>query len=995
MKKARINRKRIRQLIYPTIGFPAIVGTGERLVLEFDPRDRDWGLPLPTLTGFKVTAISSNHEHAESILLPVRSVSVGFSRRWPRYAEDVEPRAWIYLVAVDVPSGTPCHLYDLQVKASSNGSRVTDSQPHALQVVSEYKTEFKFAHMTDIHVWGLEAAYISGNTHERGWRHEDHREADGYGATYYHKAIGQMNTIRPDFIVYTGDYDFGLTWPYLQDYSEFDAYKDSPWAGAAYETWFELDWFYAETLKLEVPVFMLPGNHDGWARFGVDETLLEEDYLESWCDLFGPQHFSFDYGPDCHFAAINSMDWTPEERALHWAIPMALLGPHKWQGQVRGGGDGFQAGWTIEREEAVDEEDFDGQLRWLKKDLEAHSSAKVKALLLHHDPWKRDGSGSMFEHMPVIPGLLPWGGRGAGRLALIKLARENNVGLVLSGHDHSDAYGTVAWEDGGGEVKFANTTSTQFQDGERQGRWEYPGYRLVHVKDGEVETCHYAVASDASGEEMHYSWPFYAGTTVGGPNDLESLVDPAILTVMRDGVSSEAVECVITNTLTGSETEPGGGWSGDLDNAIVEFAVPCLEGGHYYEVENGTIVEILNHDGGGKRTFRVAADVSHATSSTEPSNLTVRLSKSDKTATAAPRCSSFEIDGGAAATRESRVRLSFDAVDAGGSGYLQMKVWNEGESERGARWGKYQESIGWDLIRRPGAHKVKARFRDGAMPPNVSGVFSAAITLDGSAPEISAVTPTSPRVGETVIIKGADFGASITPASLVSFGGIAADILSWRDSEISCVVPLGACSGQVVVSADTGDAEIDLDVTPTVTGIVPDHVYNEGTVHIDNLEGSGFAAGVQVKLTVGPVDIPAKDVTVVSPQSIACDFELGGIAPGYYSVVVSDGSGSSDMLPGALVVDNPPPRVAAVKPESGKNTGIVTLTVSGEGFLEGMRIWLARGGIEFEAQGVTVESSKSAACSLDITGAAVGRWRVVVRNKDHKDGELARGFAVD
>src|SRR5450756_3125038 len=97
-------------------------------------------------------------------------------------------------------------------------------------------------------------------------------------------------------------------------------------------------------------VFMGPGNHDGWARYDQLNENLEEDYLASWRNLFGPRYFSFDYGPDNHFTMLNSIDWTPAERSLHWALPMALLAPHQWQGQVTAGGDTFEAGWTRERE---------------------------------------------------------------------------------------------------------------------------------------------------------------------------------------------------------------------------------------------------------------------------------------------------------------------------------------------------------------------------------------------------------------------------------------------------------------------------------------------------------------------------------------------------------------------------------------------------------------------------------------------------------------------
>jgi Calcineurin-like phosphoesterase/IPT/TIG domain len=1000
MKKVAINRDRIKQVIYPTLGYPAIIKCGEQLTLEFDPRSRDWSKALPQITGFRVSVTTTNSAYPVTRVLPVKDFTVGFSVHWPEHSEDVEPRARVYLVTVDVPGTLPVHLYDLTITGTlKDGSVLTDSQPHALQVVKEYRTDYTFAHMTDIHVWGQEAAYIGSNTHERGWRRQEYSETEGYGATYYHKSIQQMNRARPDFLVYTGDYDFGLTWLYKQNYADFDAYKNSPWSDKYYETWFELDWFYTETLKLDVPVFMVPGNHDGWARYDQLNVSLEEDYLASWRALFGPHYFSFDYGPDNHFTAINSMDWTPVQRSLHWALPMALLGPHKWQGQVTAGGDQFEPGWTQEREDAVDDSGFTGQLRWVKRDLEAHASAKMKTMLLHHDPWKHGGSGSMFDEMAVIPDRVPFGGMGAGRLSLIKLARENKVAIVLSGHDHTDAYGSVGWEAGGGEVKFANTTSTQFQDGDRQNRWEYPGYRFIHVKDGEVENCYYQLASDASGAPLQYSWPFYAGTNVGGPNDLEALVEPAIDTAWspRPG-SATSADCTITNHLTGYEITPGGGWSGDLEGAFIEIPMPYLSGGNYYEVTNGTIGEVFDNATGDHRTCGVITDVSHAPGDGTATTRTVKVSKSASPDTEAPTCASFQIDGGAATTREAHVTLTNDAADSGGSGLLDMKIWNDGEAEDDAQWQRYQASVDWELQHQAGVRKVNIRFRDGAMPPNVSDVCSTTITMVGSVPTVTAVAPGAARVGDHVVIDGTGFGKSRTREGRVLFNDIAADVVSWSDARITCTVPYGVSTGMVTVFNDAGSVSSEFHVTPLIEMIVPDYGYNTGPIHIDNLEGTGFlndGAAPDVKLTDGPVDISAKSVVVVSPQSITCDFDIKGATVGYYSVVVKNEDGYSYTLEGGLAVDSPPPTLTGIAPDNGKNAGTVDVTnLAGDNFLEGMRVWLVKGAAEIEAGNVVVSSPTRATCTFDVTGAKAGKWDVTVQNKDGKACTLPQVFTV-
>ena len=988
MKQATIERNRVRNVIYPLLACPAIVKQGDRLTIEYDPRDQHWDKPLPLITAFEVSVKATNCARPLTRELPVKRVEVGFSSHWPEYAEEVQPRALVYLVTVEVPASLPVHLYDLEVEAMmGGGDRVTDAQPHALQVVERFKIDYTFTQFTDIHVWGPEATYIGANTHDRNWRHPRWREQDGYGAGYYHKAIQQMNRAKPDFLVYTGDYDFGLTWLYRRDYADFTEYADSPWAQRLYETWFELDWFYKETLKLEVPVFMLPGNHDGWVRYDQRNETLEEDYLVSWRQLFGPQYFSFDYGPDNHFVAVNSMDWPPEQRNLHWAGPPGLLGPHKWQGQVRGGGDQFKPGWSERREEAVDEEAFTDQLAWIKRDIEAHDGARFKAMLIHHDPWKTDGSGSMFDDMAIstVPSM---GGKGSGRLALIKLCREHRVGVVLSGHDHTDSYGKVAWKDGTGEVQFANTVSLQGQDGDWHARWSYPGYRFVKVKNGIVVTCYYKVADDENGREQHYSWPTYAKTNVGGPTDLHTLELPCISTVwsQRPG-KAERAECAITNRLDGQRIS-GAGWSGDLDQAYIEFPMPILRGGFYYVVDGGDIVDIFDADAGKHRIVGVMTLVEHS------SSRTIQISKSEKPAAKAPSCASFRIDGGAKSTKRARVTLTNDALDRGGAGLLHMKFWNDGDSEKDAEWQRYAPRADWELRHQPGKRTVFVRFVDAAMPGNVSKVYSATINLAGDTPTIASVAPEAARVGDTVTIKGAGFGKR-AEASDVLFNGITTPVVSWTDGKITCTVPRGVWSGKITVITDLGSAGAMFKVTPVIERIVPHYACNCGTVHIENLEGRGFPSGkVSVKLSNGTVNINAGRLKVVSPQSITCDFDLTGAPVGYYDVQLTGEDGDSARLPGGLTIDCPPPTVTSVKPGSVKRTGTVEMSITGRHLQDGLRAWLVRGETEVEAEKTVVKSATTAGFTFALKNVPKGDWKLRVCNVNGKSASLTQALTV-
>lgn len=155
-----INRDRIKNVIYPTFGYPSITKLGERMTIEFDPRDQDWNKPLPELDEFRVTATTTNSQYPLVETLKVNYFYIAYSTRWPEYSQQANPKALIYLLNVTVPEDMPVHLYDLTVAALNNGSTVlADSQPHSLQTVIDFKTDYQFAQLTDIHVWGHEAWY--------------------------------------------------------------------------------------------------------------------------------------------------------------------------------------------------------------------------------------------------------------------------------------------------------------------------------------------------------------------------------------------------------------------------------------------------------------------------------------------------------------------------------------------------------------------------------------------------------------------------------------------------------------------------------------------------------------------------------------------------------------------------------------------------------------------------------------------------------------------
>ncbi len=93
---------------------------------------------------------------------------------------------------------------------------------------------------------------------------------------------------------------------------------------------------------------------------------------------------------------------------------------------------------------------------------------------------------------------------------------------------------------------------------------------------------------------------------------------------------------------------------------------------------------------------------------------------------------------------------------------------------------------------------------------------------------------------------------------------------------------------------------------PSVTGIVPDHGYQNQIVQITNLSGTGFWDGAAVRLTqAGQPDITATGVSVLSPSQITCTLDLTGSAAGLRDVVVENPDGQTAALQQGFTIDTP------------------------------------------------------------------------------------------
>ncbi|MCF6139273.1 metallophosphoesterase family protein [Pseudalkalibacillus berkeleyi] len=459
---------KVNDIIYPLFSTPAIKEKNQSLTIKIDSQGKE-------AAGWAVKLKPTNHSAlTETYELPVQKVTEG-SSHWKNSSK-------IYDVTVQIPKNVPEELYDLEVTYTANGQRKTDQQPHSVKVLDKFNKDFTFLHLTDTHIGSPRnlgnqddpSTVSPGRLKEAGMWDPDPKKR----WLYLQKAIKEVNLKNPDFVVVTGDLMYGQMNP--QEYI------------------YEYDETYEMLQKLDVPVYLVPGNHDYYAQ---DATLA--DGAKYWEQYFGPQYFSFDYGPYAHFIGYNSFDWHKFDRSGHGTVSVPT-----WGGQIR-----------------------QEQLEWVKKDLEENEKTaqpdQIKGLFSHHNPlwrdrdiWPQDDPDVQKywkqydeQHNPQSIETLTLGEKlgiqydqqwhGENAHELIDVMKQNNVNLSLHGHTHID---DVTEKDG---ILYTTTTAIELS-----GK-PWVGFRPFQVKNGNVTSYNY--------EEPGRSVPVYEnGDTESGVMSLES-----------------------------------------------------------------------------------------------------------------------------------------------------------------------------------------------------------------------------------------------------------------------------------------------------------------------------------------------------------------------------------------------------------------------------------------------------------------------------------------
>ena len=175
-----------------------------------------------------------------------------------------------------VPAGTPEEVYALNLTSDATGP---DRAEHAVKVLPGFKADYYFAQISDTHL--PTHALSSGGVID---------VADTSGMADFDAVIEDLNIIRPEFIIHTGD---------LVNEGELEEYLGM----------YEMGRAQGMLSRLLDPVFVSSGNHDigGWGATLPPDGTSRKDWWRyfGWPWLLNPpagdpyhsQDFTFDYGP--------------------------------------------------------------------------------------------------------------------------------------------------------------------------------------------------------------------------------------------------------------------------------------------------------------------------------------------------------------------------------------------------------------------------------------------------------------------------------------------------------------------------------------------------------------------------------------------------------------------------------------------------------------------------------------------------------------------------
>lgn len=360
------------EIVYPKIGCPFIGLTGQ----EFTIFVNIYYNPPVQWNAFLTSRLG------KSIKLKTSATYNGTSRLWE--------------LSTELPD--EIGFYNLTVEIRYGEFIAYDAEPNAVQILREFPDDIKIVHWTDTHVTDFRGATMNASE----WAL----------AKCLYKQIEEINLIHPDFVILSGDLVSGETNAYEEEYQSC----------------------YNILKGLNVPVFAVPGNHDGYVHEGVlDGFAFFKRYI-------GPLNYSFKYGR-YHLIGINSYDWPYFDRAAISA------GVRTWGGHIS-----------------------DEQLKWVENEIKENNE-KTTIMFGHHNPAWPDHYEDDLREYGAPEQFVNYSYESMRKLLNIT---KGNVTVHLAGHTHYDNVSMV-------NNTIYVTTTTASADHQQDGYW---GYRLIEFDNG-------------------------------------------------------------------------------------------------------------------------------------------------------------------------------------------------------------------------------------------------------------------------------------------------------------------------------------------------------------------------------------------------------------------------------------------------------------------------------------------------------------------------------
>ena len=454
----------INGILYPVIGFPAIVTPDEPCISVILKHDHTG---ISESTEVKLVRIEENGITEYLTLRPDISQS--------HYIEVIGENIWKLNFCPHIM--LPEAKYDIVVKMPNGEEMVSRNAvffPHY-----EESDPTKFLIVADPQLEDL----LSKKTDDMNFNPENYPFYAENSLLNYDQQFGiikatfsQLNSADTDFTVMLGDIVYGRD--YQQEYSDF----------------------YNLMTALEVPMFSIPGNHDGYAHFTTVNDLntpLEWDGLEYWSMFIGPKNNAFKFRNKTYLL-LNTYDGTSQRRASSQigigdtgASPVANWGGYLAERTLN---------WAKIMLESNDIAAVFGHMTPLGQDATGkyhanRSFSKIYGIVsvIDEQEWNIDSS---WDSDPTDGVFNETQTANNGVSLTSFLAKKANPPIYFSGHTHHDKVftfekgselipdtGVIAPE----KMEFIMTTTMA-----TEGSGDYWGFRRVEMSDDEVSynyTC--------------------------------------------------------------------------------------------------------------------------------------------------------------------------------------------------------------------------------------------------------------------------------------------------------------------------------------------------------------------------------------------------------------------------------------------------------------------------------------------------------------------------